>query len=645
MKKIVFSLLLLIFGSQIALAFTPNYTDVPSAAWYAPQVERLKDEGIVDAGEFFRPADSLNRAELIKMLITTIDGLKDYTPPPNPTFDDVRPGEWYTNYIEAAATLGITTGYADAEGNLTGLFGPGDPVTRAAATKMLVQAFDLKKNGADNTMYPDVSINDWFYDYVSVASSNKVVSGYDNGRFGPADLVTRAQIAKMLVFGAQVAGYIEDSEPVPAEEPAVTEDEPEEEFLEEDVEEEAASGPLATPNPLTIEEVNAPAGSEGFFVARYTFRARLEEFRIETVTIVNDILGDKLGDQAQATTAIKEVTIKYPDKDGLLATETQPLGSDGRVRFSNLSFYAYRGEETFFEIYASLNEISEIGEGLSGEVFRLGLQDTGNDSQSYRAVGDVSGSVVGFGASRLNISNSDIHPFTVRKTIPVFGVDPGSQNMTNGMNKLLSFDISASKQGSVALGRLVFEVNVFDASGGDLNLSDFKLYRGSNYLSDVHIYDATGAQDLTLGNGGILADGTAYVIVAFDSEETISAGSTNVYSLRASVFNADSNDSVNTRIAQDDEETALSGLTSINQPNTGKIYVNGDATAGIFTGPTDFMQSLGTAKNVIWSDKSAKSHLYPGISGGAVTSDSGSADWTNGYQLDLIALPEQLIEK
>ena len=112
-----------------------------------------------------------------------------------------------------------------------------------------------------------------------------------------------------------------------------------------------------------------------------------------------------------------------------------------------------------------------------------------------------------------------------------------------------------------------------------------------------------------------MADGTTWVIVTFDQEQTVSAGSSETYSLRATVASSESDDSVSTRIAQGDNETPLSGLTALNQPNTGKIYVNGNAAAGIFTGANDFAQSLGTARHIIWSDKSAQSHLYPTVSG------------------------------
>ena len=417
--------------------------------------------------------------------------------------------------------------------------------------------------------------------------------------------------------------------------------------MEGETDEEAVpNGPPAVANPLAIEEVNTSAGASEVFVARYTFRAQLEPFRVETVTIVNDTTGDKLGDQPEGTPSVKNVILKFPDKNGQLVTESQPLGSDGKVRFTNLSFYVPRDEETFFEVYADLNKFSDIGESLSGEVFRLGLQDTGNDKDSYRAVGDISGYVVGFsGSSRLSVSNAQITPFTVRKSVPVFSLNALPGNMTNGENKLISFDVTADPAGTIGLARIVFELNVYDSSGADLNLSDFKLYRGSTYLNKVNFYDGTGAQDVAPGASGLIMDGKSYVIVTFDQEETVSAGDSRTYSLWARIQNSASNDSVSTRLAQGDDQAALSGLTSVNQPNTGKLYVDGNPTAGIFTAPDDFSQTLGSARNVIWSDWSAESHLYPAISGGVIPDNSGSADWTNGYLLHLTDLEDQLIQK
>ena len=51
-------------------------------------------------------------------------------------FEDVTRSTPYGAAIETAAQLGIVSGYSDAEGVLTGLFGPDDLVNRAQAAKM-----------------------------------------------------------------------------------------------------------------------------------------------------------------------------------------------------------------------------------------------------------------------------------------------------------------------------------------------------------------------------------------------------------------------------------------------------------------------------------------------------------------------------
>lgn len=645
MKKIASLLILSAFIVQNAFAVNSVFTDVPQDAWYAIYIDSLLEAGIVDDGEFFRPADSLIRAELVKMVMTAIDGLKDYTAPANPAFDDVQPGAWYTNYIEGAATLGIVSGYTDIQGNLIGLFGPADTVNRAAAVKMLVEAFDLKATDDTPTRYPDVQEEDWFYDYVSIASQQGVVSGYDNGRFGPADPVTRAQMAKMVVLSMQVAGLTEEM-PVPIEEESENEEEADEDTTvptEESPAEEVL--PLATPNLMNISDEPVSAGSNDVFVSKYTFRALYEGFRVETVTIVNDVSGDKLGDQPVGTPSIKNVILRFPDENGLPATATAPLGSDGKARFTGLTFFVPRDKDAFFEVYADLNQFSDLGENLSGDVFRLGIQDINNTDSSFRAVGDISSFVIGYNGSRLSVSSSQAALFTVRKSVPRFSLSDSSQILTGGQNTLISFDVTAHQSGSIAIARLAFDLSLNDGGTAGLGLSDFMLYRGSAYLDNVTIYDATGSQALSPGSGGTLTNGNSLVIVTFNQEEIISQGDASSYSLRASVSNAGNSDSVSTRFAQGDENTPLTGLTAVNQANTGKVYVNGDVTAGIFTGATDFFQSAGNARDIIWSDFSADLHLYPQITGGVIPSDSGSADWTNGHLLKLTGLEYHTIMK
>src|SRR5690606_24848466 len=131
---------------------------------------------------------------------------------------------------------------------------------------------------------------------------------------------------------------------------------------------------------------------------------------------------------------------------------------------------------------------------------------------------------------------------------------------------------------------------------------------------------------------GTLENGTYKVIASFDQQQTIAEGTSQTYRLEATPvgLTANSIDKITTRLATGDEFVPLTGLEAATNPNTGKVYVAGDAAAGIFSvAATDFSQLASTARNFIWSDGSAASHAYPTVADGVVNSDSGTADFTN----------------
>ncbi|MBU1682371.1 S-layer homology domain-containing protein, partial [Patescibacteria group bacterium] len=498
-------------------------------------------------------------------------------------------------------------------------------------------SFGTTINTNPGSVFPDVTQGAWYYNYVVTAYNNSFINGYDSGYFGPADGVTRAQAAKMIVnfMGEQIGEPIGEQIEEPVENPIEEEEEPVEEEEEEVVE-----GTPAEANTASISEMNLLSGSSEQFVARYNFRGLYEGFNIQTLTVVNDVVGDNLGDDLSNSPAIKNITIKYPDIDGMLQTRTSSFSANGSVKFANLDFYAQRNEDTFLEIYADLNSFSEIGESLSGEVIRLGLQNVNNSTSTFKAVGAISSNTLTFGSGMLILSGDTPDTFVVRKSVPSFSINDTDSNLLNGENVLIGFTITADDAGSIGFGRITFDVSVSDSAGADLALSNFKFYRSSTYLDDeVNIYDATGIADVSPAGGGSISNGLSSVVVSFNEEETVSAGSSSTYYLKAEAVSVNSSDQISSRIKTDDQAAMLTGLTANNNENTGRIYVNGDATDGIFVNANDFCQTLDTARGIIWSDKSADNHSYPTINACAVTSGSGSYDWTNGYLLDVSSLP------
>ena len=76
-------------------------------------------------------------------------------------FYDVPSGEWYATWVGQAADKGLMSGYKDARGNLTGWFGPDDPITRAQVATVLWRM--AGGEAASGASFPDVGPSDWHY--------------------------------------------------------------------------------------------------------------------------------------------------------------------------------------------------------------------------------------------------------------------------------------------------------------------------------------------------------------------------------------------------------------------------------------------------------------------------------------------------
>ena len=115
-----------------------------------------------------------------------------------PTFADVKPSNVFYQEIIGLAASGIVSWYPD------GLFHPNYPVTLAQFAKIIVLALGIHDPKADRLLpatFVDVPRTgaEYPFDFVAEAVAHGIVSGYDDGTFGPANKVTRAQLAMMLV--------------------------------------------------------------------------------------------------------------------------------------------------------------------------------------------------------------------------------------------------------------------------------------------------------------------------------------------------------------------------------------------------------------------------------------------------------------
>ncbi|TEB05928.1 Cellulosome-anchoring protein precursor [Pelotomaculum schinkii] len=114
--------------------------------------------------------------------------------PTQETLNDIE-GHWAQNNIEKLVALGAVSGYPD------GSFKPDGTITRAEFATILVKAFKLTPKSGK--VFADTA-GHWAEDNIATAAANGVLSGYDDNTFGPDDLITREQMAIMVVKAARL---------------------------------------------------------------------------------------------------------------------------------------------------------------------------------------------------------------------------------------------------------------------------------------------------------------------------------------------------------------------------------------------------------------------------------------------------------
>ncbi len=115
-------------------------------------------------------------------------------------FDDVDEAAWYFDAVRYVFENGLLQGTSDT------LFSPDLTTTRAMIVTVLWRMAEEPVVNYAMT-FDDVDEGLWYSEAVRWAASEGIVTGYDDGSFGPNDLVTREQLAAMLYRYAVSQGY------------------------------------------------------------------------------------------------------------------------------------------------------------------------------------------------------------------------------------------------------------------------------------------------------------------------------------------------------------------------------------------------------------------------------------------------------
>ncbi|MGI6551904.1 MAG: S-layer homology domain-containing protein [Bacillota bacterium] len=104
-------------------------------------------------------------------------------------------GHWAEKNIKELVARGVISGYPD------GSFRPDAKITRAEFVTMLVKSFRLE--GGGDGKFADIA-NHWAKDYITAAAARKIVGGYADNTFRPDELISREEMAAMLVRAAEM---------------------------------------------------------------------------------------------------------------------------------------------------------------------------------------------------------------------------------------------------------------------------------------------------------------------------------------------------------------------------------------------------------------------------------------------------------
>ena len=175
------------------------FVDVAEGDWYYDAVADVYDAGLMTGidGTHFAPNQKLARAQFALILYRLNDSPEVDGKSP---FKDVAEGDWYTDAVIWANKQGIITGYTD-----TGLFGPGDDITREQLVVMMYRyqksISDVKAESVDLSDFKDgAKVSAFAKEAMEWAVGTGVISGKDNGTvLDPQGTATRAECATIII--------------------------------------------------------------------------------------------------------------------------------------------------------------------------------------------------------------------------------------------------------------------------------------------------------------------------------------------------------------------------------------------------------------------------------------------------------------
>lgn len=168
----------------------------------------IENGGASIANDYLRSDDFVNGIATAKITPTAPQGLRLKASDGNISglsdimqseiFSDVPADNEAYEAISFLKTHEVLGGYPD------GSFKPQNVVSRVEALKFIVKGVNLKTQTVQSLPFKDTVSTEWYANYVATAYNEKIVSGYPDLTFKPAQTVNRAEFLKMLLTAMKV---------------------------------------------------------------------------------------------------------------------------------------------------------------------------------------------------------------------------------------------------------------------------------------------------------------------------------------------------------------------------------------------------------------------------------------------------------
>lgn len=174
------------------------FPDVSRDSWFYDTVMYVNNHWIMTGLENgrFGPEENLARAQFAVILYRMNDEPEVTY---NPKFPDVPDGQWYTNAILWASSIGVVNGYSN-----TGMFGTGDNLNREQMAVMMYryaqhQNYDISQKTDFSGFMDAASVNEFAKEAMQWAVGSGIITGRDGGtRIDPQGNANRAECATII---------------------------------------------------------------------------------------------------------------------------------------------------------------------------------------------------------------------------------------------------------------------------------------------------------------------------------------------------------------------------------------------------------------------------------------------------------------